>query len=105
MMIDIAKDYARYPLGRYLTDGPNSGERLRVEVLEPALRQHQRVTVILDGDIGYASSFIDEAFGGLVRNHNFLACELERKLTVEAKSNHLLVAEVWASIRDARPAA
>ncbi len=65
--INIANDYTKFPAGRYVEDGPFSGERFRKEILLPALEEGEKVIVELDGAMGYGSSFLDEAFGGLVR--------------------------------------
>ena len=66
--IDIAKDFSAYPAGRERSDGPNSAERFRDDILAPALRENSMVTVTLSGGIrGLPASFLDEAFGGLVR--------------------------------------
>ena len=70
-MINIGADFTRYPAGRFRTDGIYSGERFRQDYLVPALRNHARVTLLLDGPIGYGSSFLEEAFGGLIRNEGF----------------------------------
>ena len=66
--IHIAKDFSRYPAGRYTTDGPHSGERFREEYLKPILERGERAVIELDGTRGYGSSFLEEAFGGLVRS-------------------------------------
>lgn len=67
-VINIAKDFGRYPAGRYLSDGPFSGEAFRDNLLVPALRNGTgEVEIELDGARGLASSFLEEAFGGLVR--------------------------------------
>lgn len=67
-LINIERDFSRYPAGRYVDDGPYSGERFRAEFLIPALTQSSDVVVIeLDGARGLGSSFLEEAFGGLVR--------------------------------------
>lgn len=65
--ISVARDFSRFPAGRYYSDGPFSGERFRMEVLLPALKEAETVVVDLDGVSGYGSSFLEEAFGGLVR--------------------------------------
>ena len=67
-IISIAKDYSKYPAGRFELDGPYSGEAFRRKFLEPAIRNHERVIIDLDGTRGYGSSFLEEAFGGLVRS-------------------------------------
>lgn len=64
---DVGKSYSRYPAGRFSEDGPFSGQRFREEVLLPALRQGSTIEVVLDNTAGYGSSFLEEAFGGLVR--------------------------------------
>lgn len=67
-MINIARDFGRYPAGRYVDDGPYSGAAFRDNLLVPALRSGDGILVIeLDGARGLASSFLEEAFGGLVR--------------------------------------
>lgn len=65
--IDIAADFSRFPGGRYREYGKHSGEEFRNDMLIPALRQHDLVQVKIDGTVGYGSSFLEEAFGGLVR--------------------------------------
>jgi hypothetical protein len=39
---------------------------------------------VLEGAAGYPSSFLEEAFGGLVRVAHFDVQELEQKLSIEA---------------------
>jgi len=65
--INIARDFSRAPAGRVISDGPNSGERFRDQFLIPALEKSSTITVELDGTRGMGSSFLEEAFGGLVR--------------------------------------
>ena len=72
MIINIGKDFSTVPAGRYLNDGPNSGERFREEILKSVVVNRNEydipVTIILDDGVeGYGSSFLNEAFGGLVR--------------------------------------
>ncbi|MBT8419231.1 MAG: STAS-like domain-containing protein [Gammaproteobacteria bacterium] len=66
-MLNIAKDFSPYPAGRVATDGPYSGQRFRGELLEPAMKEGKELMIELDGTRGYGSSFLEEAFGGLVR--------------------------------------
>lgn len=66
-VIDIGTDFTRYPAGRFTGDGPFSGEAFREKFLIPILKESGRATVKLDGTVGYGSSFLEEAFGGLVR--------------------------------------
>lgn len=65
-MISVARDFSRAPGPRLVRQGSWSGEEFR-GCLEQALRRYDRVVVDLDGTRGYDSSFLEEAFGGLVR--------------------------------------
>lgn len=60
------KDFSKYPGPRYIRLGDFSGEEFRDNVLIPAL-QDDYVSVDFGGVYGYGSSFLEEAFGGLVR--------------------------------------
>lgn len=70
-IINIAKDFSKYPGCRYKKDGANSGEEFRDEylwpILEKSIKNGEKVEINLDGVAGYSSSFLDEAFAGLVR--------------------------------------
>lgn len=60
------KDFSKYPGPRYIRLGDFSGEEFRDNILIPAL-QIDNVSVDFGGVYGYGSSFLEEAFGGLVR--------------------------------------
>lgn len=66
-VINVARDFSKYPAGRYLEDGPASGQLFRERFLIPALKESKILTIELDGTRGYGSSFLEEAFGGAVR--------------------------------------
>jgi hypothetical protein len=74
--LSIARDFSATPGGRYRIQGPNSGEQFREEALIPRFDQAQRentlLVVDLDGVFGYGPSFLEEAFGGLVREKKSL---------------------------------
>jgi hypothetical protein len=86
--IDVGKDFSRTPGGRRFADGPDSGEFFRERFLVPRLRDalanNDSLTVILDGPRGYLSSFIEEAFGGLVRYGHFTKDQLSKHLKIIA---------------------
>ena len=90
--ITIAAEFSRTPGGRYIADGTFSGEEFREHILWPAIRsipgEYDHVSVILDGAAGYPSSFLEEAFGGLVRHHDLSADRINQVLSVEAKDPH-----------------
>lgn len=63
-------DFSMSPGPRYIDQGNDSGEAFYLEKLkdnfQKALHDHVTLIVNLDGVDGYASSFLDEAFGNLV---------------------------------------
>lgn len=87
MKIKIVEEYTDKPGARYESQGPNSGEKFRDEILYPkfieSLKFNENLTVDLDGGYGYGSSFLEEAFGGLVR-----------KLKSEKNSNYRKVDDI-----------
>lgn len=83
--INIGKQFSRHPAGRTIAiDGDDSGEAFRERYLKPALSSllvGQKLAIILDdGVISIGSSFISEAFGGLVRERFMTADELKSRL-------------------------
>lgn len=84
-LIKVAKEFSDMPYGRYEKDGNNNGTRFRDEILIPALKSHDRVIIDLEGVLGSGSSFLDEAFGGLVRKRIFSKQELIDKIEIKYK--------------------
>lgn len=86
--VRVATDFSRHPAGRHLSDGPYSGEAFRQRFLEPKLKLNEPVELDLDGTRGYGSSFLEEAFGGLVRL-GFGEDRLKQLLVLNTKSPSL----------------
>ncbi len=84
--INIAKDFSVVPAGRFNEDGPFNGTTFRQRFLLPAFRHYQVVQVDLEGTEGFGSSFLEEAFGGLVREEGLTSQEILDKLTLLPKS-------------------
>ncbi len=87
--IKIAADFSRYPAGRFDEDGEFNGTKFRRKFLAPALKDSDRVEVIFDGVAGFGSSFLEEAFGGLVRCEGFTKEQLDIKLVISASESDL----------------
>ncbi|MGA8027598.1 MAG: DUF4325 domain-containing protein [Bryobacteraceae bacterium] len=104
LTLDIAADFTRTPGGRYREEGPFSGEEFRETVLTPrfeqAIKQGRNLIVILDGGYGYASSFLEEAFGGLARNKG--KSTVARVLYFDSKEEPYLVDDVRRYIEESR---
>ena len=71
--IKIKDDFSDTPGGRYIKEGEFSGEEFREKILLPAYVKAQndgeKLTIDFDDCYGYGTSFLEEAFGGLVREH------------------------------------
>lgn len=86
--IVVARDFSKTPGGRYITDGPHSGEEFRESVLVPRLKEGDVLTIVLDGARGYPSSFLDEAFAGLVRKLNWSLDEFQSRIKLSARPEY-----------------
>ena len=81
--INVGRDFSPIPAGRYEQDGPFSGEAFRRRFLAEAIRSNTRVTVDLSGTDGYGSSFLEEAFGGLVKEFRLSPREIKAIIKLE----------------------
>jgi hypothetical protein len=97
----IGKDFSPVPAGRYYSDGSKSGEAFRTELVAPALKAGFNVVVDLDDAEGFGSSFLEEAFGGLVRAHGYSSNEVLQRVTILSKLDPSLVDEIVDYIRNA----
>ena len=80
----IGKNFTDDPSGRYYTDGDGSGEEFREEVLKPLLNELSNLTINIDDNVeGYGSSFLVEAFGGLIKHGYITKEKLLQKLKIE----------------------
>lgn len=84
--IEIAKDFSPYPAGRDEGDGPFHGQKFRKEILLPkfneALQKRVMLVVHLLGVKSFGSSFLEESFGGLIRNEHVNKADLKRHLKI-----------------------
>ncbi len=90
-MLNIANDFSKTPAGRSANlHGEHSGETFRDEKLWPMLQQamksNSKLTVTLDGTAGYPASFLDEAFGGMIRKGYCNRDQIQEHLEIQAVS-------------------
>ena len=102
MIYSIANEYSKTPGGRFIHEGACSGEDFRKTVLKPLYlkckENGEELAVDLDGGYGYATSFLEEAFGGLVRE---LKDPGVRKIKIISTEEPALVERVDQYITDA----
>lgn len=90
--LSIAEQFSRYPVGRVQADSDNNGTRFREKFLVPALRElseTDRLEISFDGLEGAGSSFLEEAFGGLIRIEGMSASFLNRHLILSSTEDGL----------------
>ena len=87
--INIAKDFSDVPAGRNSEDGEFNGEVFRDKHLKPALEKiakGDKVIVNINDVEGYGSSFLEEAFGGLIRTGDYKYQDLKEKMEIKSNS-------------------
>ena len=95
-------DFTKFPGPRYRKLGEFSGEEFRDDVLIPAINQYGNdVIVDLDGTLGYGSSFLEECFGGLIRNGISKADALALLSKIKSEEDKSLILEIESYIKDA----
>jgi hypothetical protein len=105
--LSIAQEFSETPGPRSKHEGEYSGEEFLDSLLlsrfEQALKTKEKLQVDLDGTEGYATSFLEAAFGGLCRK--FDAPTVLKTIELKSDDEPRLVAEVQNYIREAKSAA
>jgi hypothetical protein len=97
-IISVARDFTPFPGGRYRRHGKGSGQEFREDVLVPILRSGGNAVIDLDGASGYPPSFLDEAFGGLVRE-GFSPDEIKSHIELRAGPGFsMYINMIWSYI-------
>lgn len=103
IMLNVT-DFTTMPGARYRADGDASGEEFRDTFLKPryveAVSTGERLRVDLDGTDGYATSFLEEAFGGLARE--FDQADVLSRIEIKSDEEPRWIENVRRYIRDAR---
>lgn len=103
MTFSVARDFSPFPGPRRSVQGPCSGEALRKLLARRLRAQPGQMIINLDGTHGYGSSFLDEAFGGLVRSEHFEKSEILNRLQFVSKLDPTYIDEILESINKAKP--
>ena len=104
MNLVVADEFYRRPSGRYRSHGTHTGEAFRDDLLIKKLRdlpKGEKLVVDFTGVTMAGSSFLEEAFGGIIRNHNFTLNELKDIFVIKFPRRPSLEEKVWEYIRDA----
>ena len=101
--LSIARDFTTVPGPRHRSEGDCSGEQFLEELLRPQFVEAQKsdgvLHVNLDGAVGYPTSFLEQAFGGLARE--FGPEEVARRLEITCTDEPYLEDQIRNYIRNA----
>lgn len=82
--IKVKEDFSEYPGLRHCSISDKSGEEFYHKILnsrfKEAYESNSKLVVNLDDTSGYASSFLDEAFGNLV--YDFTLGEVQKRISI-----------------------
>jgi hypothetical protein len=97
-VFSIAREFSPNPGPRWKRQGANSGEALRPKLLHVLQSRHGRIKVLLDGTKGMGSSFLDEAFGGLIRYHGQTRDELRKRFNFISEIDPSYICTIYDSL-------
>jgi hypothetical protein len=103
--ISIAKDFSSTPGPRYIKEGDNSGELFRQTIFLPkmkqAIQENKILFVDLDGVFGYGTSFLEETFGGLIRDADLDYHIVLKHLKIKSEEEPFLIEDINNYLKDA----
>jgi len=103
LTIRIDRDFSQTPGSRNKDEGAFSGEEFLNAILLPKFEQAEKegttLLIDLDGVEGYATSFLEEAFGGLARLHD--PKRVLKILEFKSYDEPLLIDEITSYINEA----
>lgn len=101
--LNITKEFTDTPGPRKRSEGGHSGQEFLEDVLRPKFLEARAsdalLFVNLDGAVGYPTSFLEEAFGGLARE--FGSDEVERVVRLTCNDEPYLADQITRYIRQA----
>lgn len=105
MKLSIAKDFSIIPGARFPEEGDFSGQDFRTQLLLPklldAIQKDEILFVILDGTAGLGTSFLEEAFGGLIREDKVDYNQIKSHLKFVSEEDPEYVDEINEYMEDA----
>jgi hypothetical protein len=103
LTISVERDFSHTPGSRNVEEGAFSGEDFLHSILRKKYEQAEKegiaLLIDLDGVEGYATSFLEEAFGGLARI--FGPKRVLKILEFKSDDEPLLIDEITSYIKEA----
>ncbi len=103
--LNVAKEFSPTPGFRTKDEGPFPAVDFRDKLLFPklkdAIENDDILLVDLDGSSGYGTSFLEEAFGGLIRVCHLRYSDIEVHLKLKSEDDPSYIDEIKGYINDA----
>lgn len=107
LRINISEDFSPTPGARYPSEADYSGEEFRTNILAPKLKKaianSETIVVDLDRSYGYGTSFLDEAFGGLIMVDKFKLRDILRHVKFISSDDPAYIEEIHTYLLAAKP--
>lgn len=104
-IIKVAVDFSRTPGARKPEEGPFPGVEFRNNILYPklieAIQDGEELLVDLDGVAGYGTSFLEESFGGLIRENGVSYNDILKTLKFKSNEDPTYVDEIKQYLHEA----
>lgn len=103
--LKVRDDFSRTPGPRLEIEGDFSGEEFRKIFLLPKLQQaiasDCKLVIDLDGTAGYGTSFLEEAFGGLIREDGINYNTIKSHIALISTEEEYLMEDIEQYLNDA----
>lgn len=105
MHLKIATEFSRIPGARYPEEGDYSGKDFRTNILLPrlktAIENGEKLTIDLDGTAGLGTSFLEESFGGLIREDGIPYHQIKETIILISLDDPDYISEINSYLEDA----
>lgn len=103
--LKISADFSDTPGPRYKSEGSHSGEEFRTSMLSnkvrDAIQNGDTLVVDLDGAQGYGTSFLEESFGGLIRDDKLDYDDIINHVDIISNEEPYLKEDINGYLKDA----
>jgi len=103
--LKISKDFSKTPGPRFILEGEYSGELFRDSILfykmQEAIDKGIKLRVNIDGTAGYATSFLEESFGGLIREKGLNYDDIIKTLEIISDEEEYLIENIFKYLKEA----
>ena len=105
MKLLVALEFSKTPGPRYIKEGEFSGELFRKNILLPklieAINKNEKLLIDLDGTAGFGTSFLEESFGGLIRENNISYSKIIETIEFKSTEEEYLINDINHYLKDA----